>query len=107
MPSSVLSTWSVMVPSSSRIGTGMASWAKCPESVAAAARRWLSSAYSSMSWRVIFHWSASSWATRNCIHSRPSMTSRNDFGKGPVPPRALEASGTRLMDSTPQAMARS
>ena len=28
-------------------------------------------------------------------------------GKGPTPPRAFEASGTRLMTSTPQAMTRS
>ena len=78
-----------------------------PLSQASAARRWLSSEKASMSSRVIPHRSASTWATRNCAHSRPSMCSRKDGGKGPVPPRAFEASGTRLIDSTPQATARS
>ncbi len=35
------------------------------------------------------------------------MTSRNEGGNGPVPPRALEAIGTLLIDSTPQAITRS
>ena len=60
-----------------------------------------------MSSRVIPHRSARSWATRNCAHSRPSMASRNDGGNGPVPPRALEAMGTRLITSTPHATTRS
>ena len=94
-------------PLSSLMGTGMISLAKCPLSVASAARRWLSSEYSSMSSRVIFQRSASTWEIRNCVHRLPSMTSRYDCGNGPVPPRAFEASGTRLIDSTPQAIARS
>ena len=54
-----------------------------------------------MSSRVISQRSASTWATRNWAHSRPSICSRNDGGNGPVPPRALEASGTRLIDLHP------
>ena len=60
-----------------------------------------------MSSRVIFQRSASTCDTRNCVHRSPSITSRYDGGNGPVPPRAFEASGTRLIDSTPHAMARS
>ena len=94
-------------PSSFLSGTGTASASKWPESQAAAARRWLSREYSSISWRLMSQRSANTWATRNWAHSRPSITSRNEGGNGPVPPRALEASGTRLIDSTPQATTRS
>ena len=31
----------------------------------------------------------------------------NEGGNGPMPPRAFDASGTRLITSTPQAMTRS
>ena len=60
-----------------------------------------------MSSRLIPQRSARTWATRNWAHSRPSICSRNEGGKGPVPPRALEASVTRVIDSTPQATTRS
>ena len=59
-------------PSSPLSGTGTASPAKAPESQAAAARRWLSSEYSSMSSRLTSHRSASTWATRNWAH-RPAL----------------------------------
>ena len=107
MPSSASRDWPVKVPSSALTGTATASAAKWPESHEATARRWLSKAYSSISSRLTPHRSASTWATRNWAHSRPSMASRNDGGKGPVPPRALEAMGARLIDSTPQATTRS
>ena len=107
MPSSAERTSPLGAPASSFTGTGRISRAKWPESVAAAARLWLARAKASMSSRVIFQRSASTWATRNCIHNRLSTASRNDGGNGPVPPRALEAKGTWLIDSTPQAMARS
>ena len=107
MPSSTVSVSPVRVPSSSLTGTGRISRAKCPLSVAAAARRWLSRANSSMSSRVIFHLSASTCATWNCAHSFPSITCRKSWLNGPVPPLALDAIGARLIDSTPQAMATS
>ena len=107
MPSSVSRDSPVGVPSSPLTGTGTASLAKWPESHEATARRWLSRAYSSISSRVTSHRSARTWATRNCAHRRPSIASRNDGGKGPVPPRALDAMGARVIDSTPQATTRS
>ena len=42
---------------------------------------------------VIPYRSARTWLTRNWVHRRPSTCSMNDGGNGPVPPRALEASG--------------
>ena len=60
-----------------------------------------------MSWRVIPYRSARTWLTRNWVQSRPSIASMKEGGKGPVPPLALEASGTRLMTSAPQAITRS
>ena len=107
MPSSVSRDPPVSFPSSSFSGTGRASDAKRPSSHAAAARRWLSSAKASMSSRVMPHRSASTWATRNWAHSRPSICSRNDGGNGPVPPRALRPAAPGSSISTPQATTRS
>ena len=103
MPSSIVSDSPVKDPSSDRRGTGTTSRLNVPPSQAAAARRWLSREKASISSRVISYRSASTWATRNWVHSRPSTLVRNEGGKGPVPPLALVAIGTRLIDSTPQA----
>ncbi len=57
--------------------------------------------------RVMPTWSARIWATSNWVMSWPSQAARKSGENGPVPPVALEAMGARVMDSTPQAMARS
>ena len=107
MPSSARSTSPVGVPSAPRIGTGTSSSANQPESVCSAARRWLSAAKASISSRVTPYLSARTWATQNWTPSTPWHASRNAGLNGPTPPRALLDIGARVMDSTPQAIARS
>src|SRR5205823_13683507 len=51
--------------------------------------------------------SASTWATRNWAHKRLSIALRKSALNGPRPPRAFDAMGALLIDSTPQAMAMS
>ena len=107
MPSSVRRNWSVRVPSSSRMGTGIASLAKCPESVAAAARRWLSSAYSSMSSRRDLPLFGEELGHPE-LHPQPSVDDVEErLRERARPAPGVDGQGTRLMDSTPHAMARS
>ena len=107
MPSSASSTPPVSRPSASLIGTGTSSVFTAPESTAAAARRCDSRAYSSMSSRPILNRSAKICATSNCVISFPSQAARKSGEKGPMPPDAFDAIGARVIDSVPQAMARS
>ena len=51
--------------------------------------------------------SARTCATQNWMPRTPLHASRNAGLNGPVPPRALLDIGLRVIDSTPQAMARS
>jgi len=53
------------------------------------------------------HLSASTCATQNWIPTVSFVFARNAFENGPVPPRAFDDIGLRVIDSTPHAIAMS
>ena len=104
MPSSAASTAPVSCPFSSLIGTGMISPAKNPSSVLAAARWCDCNANASISSRVMPHLSASTCATQNWMPSVLFVFARKSGLNGPIPPRAFDDIGARVIDSTPHAI---
>ena len=104
MPSSAASTSPVSCPFSSLIGTGTISPGKKPSSVLAAARSCDCSANASISSRVMPHLSASTCATQNWMPSVLLVFARKSGLNGPVPPRAFDDIGARVIDSTPHAI---
>ena len=76
-------------------------------SISVTIRAWLMCPNASMSDRVMPQSFAIFCATSNCIFSWLSHAARNAGENGPVPPRAFDAMGARVIDSTPQAITRS
>ncbi len=107
IPSSASMISPVSAPCSSLTATGRISVLNAPETVASWARRCDSAANA-------VHVLAADpvalqriWLISNCVISCPSITSRYCWVKGPRPPDAFDAIGTRLIDSTPHATAMS